>query len=145
MTETGSGIDGPDVDIESAPFWAALAAHRVILQECTACRRRRFPRMPTCPYCGQEGGTDVEVAGTGYVYSWVRVDRALTPTMAGEVPYCIATVDLDGGGRIQGRLDPPGAARIGGRVRPVFADHADWTELRFLAELSDSAAEGDTP
>jgi uncharacterized OB-fold protein len=120
-------------DTESAPFWAGLAEGRVVLQRCAACRRRRFPRMPTCPYCGTEGGDDSEVPGTGVVYSWVRVDRALTPDMGGEVPYCIATVDLDGGGRIHGRLEPPADAGIGVRVSPRFVAHDGWTELRFVA------------
>ena len=30
-----------------------------------------------------------------------------------------------------GRIEPPGAARIGARVVPLFVDHGDWTELRF--------------
>ena len=53
--------------------------------------------------------------------------------MAGDVPYAVATVDLDGGARMLGRIEPPDAARIGARVSPVFVDHGDWTELRFRA------------
>ena len=87
--------------------------------------------MPSCPYCGDERMSEVEIPGTGHIYSWVRVDRALTAEMAGEVPYCIATVDLEGGGRIQGRLEPPDAAAIGLPVGPTFVDRDGWTELRF--------------
>jgi uncharacterized OB-fold protein len=47
------------------------------------------------------------------------------------VPYTIATVDLDGGGRIFGRVEPAEAAAIGLAVGPVFVDHDGWTELRF--------------
>jgi uncharacterized OB-fold protein len=130
----------PLPDEESAPFWTGLDAGRIILQECGACARRRFPRMPACPYCGTLGGGDVEVPGTGTVYSWVRVDRALTPTMASEVPYCIATVDLDGGGRMQGRLEPPGEAAIGARVEPVFHAHRGWSELRFRVSAASAVS-----
>ena len=115
----------------SEPFWAALAERRVLVQECPACGRRRFPRLPSCPYCAAEGGTDVEVPGTGTVYSFVRMHRALTPAMADEVPYSIATVDLDGGGRIFARVEPAEAVEIGLAVVPVFVDHEGWTELRF--------------
>jgi uncharacterized OB-fold protein len=87
--------------------------------------------MPGCPYCAAAGGLDVEVPATGEVYSWVRVERALTPDMADQVPYCIATIDLDGGGRLQGRLEPPDAAVIGLPVVPRFVDRDGWTELRF--------------
>jgi uncharacterized OB-fold protein len=124
-------LPAPTPDQLSEPFWAALAQRRVLVQECPACGRRRFPRLPSCPYCAAEGGTDVEVPGTGTVYSFVRMHRALTPAMADEVPYTIATVDLDGGGRIFGRVEPAEAAAIGLVVGPVFVDHDGWTELRF--------------
>lgn len=123
----------PEPDLESGPFWAGLEARRIVLQDCAACGRRRFPRMPSCPYCAAEGGVDVEVPGTGRVYSWVRVDRAMTAAMVDQVPYCIATVDLDGGGRIHARLDPPGDVSIGMAVAPVFVRRDGWTELRFVA------------
>jgi len=90
--------------------------------------------MPACPYCGSLGGADVEVTGSGTVYSWVRVERPLTPAFAAEVPYSVATVDLDGGGRVLGRLLPHDRAAIGARVAPSFVDHGDWTELRFVVE-----------
>lgn len=121
----------PQPDRESAPFWAALQQHKVVVQECSQCGRRRFPRTPSCPYCAADGGADVELPGTGLVYSWVRVERALSAEMVGEVPYCIATVDLDGGARLQGRLEPPSAAVIGLAVGPRFVDREGWTELRF--------------
>ena len=101
------------------------------MQECPACGRRRFPRLPACPYCAAEGGEDVEIAGTGTVYSFVRVHRALTPAMVDEVPYCVATVDLDDGGRLFARVEPAGAVEIGLSVTPTFVDHDRWTELRF--------------
>lgn len=141
----------PEPDEESAPFWAALREGRIVIQTCAdpKCGRRRFPLMPSCPYCGAGGGDQVEVPGTGVVYSWVRVDRALSPGMADQVPYSIVTVDLDGGGRLQGRLEPADAAVIGRRVAPVFHKHAGspdqsgWTELRFRP--ADTTATGPDP
>jgi uncharacterized OB-fold protein len=121
----------PTIDEHSAPFWAGLAERRIVLQVCAACHRRRFPRLPACPYCGTSGGDDVDVPGTGVVYSFVRAQRALTPAFAGDVPYSVATVELDGGGRIVGRVVPPESAAIGVRVEPCFVDHDGWTELRF--------------
>ena len=121
----------PTADPLSRPWWDALAERRVLVQQCPACGRRRFPRLPSCPYCATEGGDDVEVPGTGTVYSFVRVHRALTPATVDEVPYCIATVDLDGGARVFARVEPPESVAIGLAVRPVFVDHDGWTELRF--------------
>ncbi|MCU1395013.1 MAG: hypothetical protein JWM34_3441 [Ilumatobacteraceae bacterium] len=137
----------PTPDEHSAPFWAGLAERRIVIQQCAACSRRRFPRMPTCPYCGAEGGVDVEAAGTGTVYSFVRPQRALTPAYAELAPYAVATVDLDGGARMFGRVVPAAACAIGLRVRPDFADHPGtdqpgrmaWTELVFRPAIDDAS------
>jgi uncharacterized OB-fold protein len=86
--------------------------------------------MPACPWCGTAGGADVEVTGTGVVYSFVRVQRALTEAMADDVPYAVAAIDLDGGGRVFARVEPPSATAVGLAVRPLFVDHDTWTELR---------------
>lgn len=122
----------PESDEESRPFWDGLSRGVILLQACTRCERRRFPRMPTCPYCGTVGGTDVEALGTGTIYSWIRVNRPMTPNVEPDaVPYVIATIDLDGGGRMFGRLIADGRIVVGQRVEPVFEKHKSWTELRF--------------
>ena len=124
----------PVADRESAPFWEGLAARRIVVQACRACGRHRFPRMPSCPYCGEPGGTDVVVPGTGRVYSWVRVHRLLSAGAGahdGELPYAVVTVTLDTGPRMVGRLEPADRATVDLPVRPLFVDHDGWTELRF--------------
>jgi len=126
------GAPTPDADTQF--YWDGLAEHRLLLQECGACGRRRFPPMPCCPYCGAVEKAVREAASGGSVYSWVTVHRAFQPAFASEVPYTLATVDLDGGGRMVGRLEPGDAARAGLRVRPHFVDHVGWTEARFRPE-----------
>ena len=121
---------GYEPDRDGDPWWEALATHRVVVQACPACARHRLPRMPSCPWCGAAGGDDVEIAGTGVVYSFVRAHRPLTPAMVDAVPYAVAAIDLDGGGRVFARVEPPEATAIGVRVRPTFVDHDGWTELR---------------
>jgi len=69
-------------------------------------------------------------SGAGAVYSYVIVNRALSDNMEGQAPYTVATVDLDGGGRVFGRIDGEVIA-IGDRVSPRFVEHDTWTELRF--------------
>ena len=119
----------PVTDDDGLAFREGLTAGELRLQRCTECGRHRFPPMPSCPFCGIAGGTDVEVDGRGALYSWVVVHRALTPSQEGEVPYTIATVELPEGIRMVGRLDGEPADRAS--VEPVFVDHDDWTELRF--------------
>ena len=116
-------------DVDSEPWWDALRRHRVVLQRCESCGKRRFPRVPACPWCGTPGGVDEEIDGRGRVYSWIVVHRALTG--AHEVPYTVAVVELPGGPRLLGRLE--GTPADGVEVEPFFVDHDDWTELRFRA------------
>jgi len=137
----------PDTDPDNAPFWAGLADGTIVVQQCLQCGRRRFPRLPGCPYCGAADWKDVTVAGTGTVYSWVRVHRPMTSHVSeGDVPYVIATVDLDGGGRMFGRLlDDNGAVAVGDRVGPVFVPHNGWTELAFSVEPAAAPARSTEP
>jgi len=131
----------PEPDEESGPFWDGLARGVVLLQRCGHCGHHRFPRLPSCPFCGTPGGIDVAVPGTGTVYSWVRVHRAMTPNVGpGDLPYVVATVDLDGGGRLFGRLVDGTDVRIGQRVEPVFTGHGTWTELQFAAAPEGAAS-----
>jgi uncharacterized OB-fold protein len=136
---TSTGPTGPQTDADSEPFWAGLRDGVILVQECGRCGRRRFGRLGACPYCGAPGGTDVQVTGAGTVYSFVRVHRALTEAMSGDVPYAVATVDLDDGVRMLGRVEPVEDAAIGARVAPRFVDHGDWTELRFVVHPDASA------
>jgi len=87
--------------------------------------------MPSCPVCGQVGAVAVEAAGRGRVYSWVRVHRAFSESHAADVPYSIGVVELDEGCRVLGRIEQPGPPSPGDRVTATYADHRDWTELRF--------------
>jgi uncharacterized OB-fold protein len=119
----------PRIDDDSQSWWEGLREHRVVLQECDDCGRRRFPPMPSCPFDGTVGHTEVEVDARGRVYSWVTVHRALTAAQADQVPYTVAVIELDGGPRLLGRLD--GQPGDGVPVAPVFVDHDWWTELRF--------------
>ena len=127
MTETSDRE--PQTDVDGAPFWAGLARREIVVQECDGCSAPRFPPMPSCPECGATGSGAKVLTGAGTVYSKVQVNRAFTPERAQDVPYTIATVDLDGGVRMFGRVDVE--ARIGDPVRASFHDHDGWTELRF--------------
>ncbi|MCU4185935.1 OB-fold domain-containing protein [Acidiferrimicrobium sp. IK] len=132
-SEQTPAVVGPTPDIDSQFYWDGLARSQLLLQECSSCQKRRFPPMPSCPYCGS---TDFEIreATKGTIYSWVTVHRAFQPAFAGEVPYTLVTVDLDGGGRIVGRLEPGAAAAAGLHVSPHFVPHEGWTEARFHPE-----------
>ena len=101
----------PKFEYQNLPFWEALSRHVVIQEMCDTCGRKRMPLLPTCPYCGSACSHEIEVSGTGTIYSWIRVMRPLSSS-APDVPYSIVTVDLDGGARTFGQLVPPDRAKI---------------------------------
>jgi len=122
-------MTAPARDGDSASFWDGLRGRRILLQRCAACGRTRFPPMPGCPYCGGADHEEIEVDGVGRLYSWVRVHRALTPATDGDLPYNVGVVELEAGPRVLARFD--GQTVIGALAIPTFADHGDWTELRY--------------
>jgi uncharacterized OB-fold protein len=121
----------PEPDPESAPWWDELRHHRVVLQRCSACGRARFPPMPTCPWCGSRRAETFEASGRGTVYSFVTAHQRVSPGYDGDLPYTVATVELEEGPRVLGRVEPPAPVAVGSAVAPRFVDHDGWTELRF--------------
>jgi uncharacterized OB-fold protein len=132
ISPSDAAVSPPVPDEDSAEYWSALRDHRIRLQRCTACGETRAPRMPGCPQCGSDGFDDVEVPGTGKVYSWVVIHRPLGGLTAEQLPRTIATVELDEGCRILGRLVGAGEEiGVDLPVAPLFFDHDGWTELAF--------------
>lgn len=134
MTAVAAPIVAPPViDPDSAFYWHGLRVQTLLLQQCSGCGRHRFPPMPNCPYCASSASSIRQATGAGTIYSWIVVHHAFDPAFAADVPYILATVDLDEGGRTVGRLVGTDTAEFGLRVCAVFTDHPDWTELRFQA------------
>ena len=70
---------------------------------CAGCRRSYFEPFEKCAHCGErlEGKN---VSGLGRVYSYSEVH--LGPGGM-ETPYLLALVEMDGAGRVLGRLEAP--------------------------------------
>jgi uncharacterized protein len=88
----------PAVNAETAPWWEAAAAHRLVVQRCTACGTTRHPPGPLCPSCRSSSSEWAELPGTGTVYTFTVVRQAFLPALADTVPYVVAAVEPDGGG-----------------------------------------------
>ncbi len=128
---TPGGCLGPQLDADSEPWWRALAGRRLLLPRCNDCGQVWFPPTPSCPRCGAAAVELVGASGRGHVYSWVVVNRALSPAFAGDAPYTILAVDLDEGARIFGRLLGDGEVTAGAPVRADFYEVAGRTLLGF--------------
>lgn len=124
-------VTGPTTDEENRPYWEGLSAERLRIQRCLGCATYRFPALPSCPSCGASEREWVDAAGSGRLYSWVTVHLALTPELADDVPYTVATVELDEGPRVLARLEDIAEPSMDTRLAVCFVHHEGWSEARF--------------
>jgi uncharacterized OB-fold protein len=130
-----SGRPRPVPDRDSAPWWAAVRRHELLLQKCRGCGALRFPPRALCNACQCREADWVPARGTGTVQSWIVSHHVFVPSLAAEVPYAVALVRLDEGDDLHmygnivttgghGRIAPADPATIsaGMRVCAVFAD-----------------------
>jgi uncharacterized OB-fold protein len=81
----------PALEPESAFFWTAGAAGRLLVARCQACGRWRHPPLPRCPECGGELKPE-PVSGRGRVAACTVNHQAWLPGQ--EVPFVFAAVEL---------------------------------------------------
>jgi uncharacterized OB-fold protein len=103
----------PAITEETAPFWAAAAEGRLVVERCVACGAESFPPRGICRSCGGRAMAPSEVTGRGRVYSLTVNHQRWLPDL--EVPYALVLVEFDDhpGVRVLGRLrgcDPEAAA-----------------------------------
>jgi uncharacterized OB-fold protein len=116
----------PAASRETLAWWEAAAAHRLVVQRCTACARPRHPPGPACPACHEFTFDWMASSGRGTVYSYTVVRRAFVPSLAAHVPYVAVIVELDDvpGVRLVSNLVDvdPAAVRVGLAVQVVWED-----------------------
>lgn len=112
----------PEPTQESKVYWDALNEGRLLLQQCGHCGKvRHYPR-PLCDACYAFDVRWIEAKGTGRIHSWTVTHHAFNPGFKAELPYVLATVDLDEGVRMQAPLRDldPRDLEIGLPVRAIF-------------------------
>ena len=114
----------PVADIDSAPFWAGLRRHQLLILRCDECRTFVHPPQASCPRCLSLAVTPEAVSGRGTVYSFTVANREFAPGI--KPPYVVALVDLEDqvGLRLVTNLVNVaiGDVSIGMPVRVVFCD-----------------------
>lgn len=110
----------PVINRDNAPFWEGVAAHKLLIQRCTACGTLRFPWLPGCGRCGSPEWGAVEARGSGTVHSYVVVHHP--PFPAFDPPYAVALVELTEGVRMISNITgvPYDGVRIGMSVELEF-------------------------
>ena len=114
-------VSAPHPTLETAPFWEAAAAGRLVLPQCDHCGNVIWYPRRFCPVCHQWGVTWIDASGRGTVYSFTVIRKARGPW--GEVaPYVLAYVELDEGPRVMTNVvgAPPDEVEVGMAVEVVF-------------------------
>ena len=114
-------------------FYAFCAQGELRLRRCNACRAWCHVPRVICPACAARDWSWEPVRGTGRIFSWTVVHRAMHPAFAQDVPYAVVVVELDEGPRIVSGLSgcAPGEIAMGMPVEVVF-EKSDRTGERVL-------------
>jgi len=121
----------PQPTAETQPYWDGLNDHKLRLQRCADCGKfRHYPR-PVCDACYAMEATWRQVSGRGRVHSWTVAHHPFHPGFKAELPYVLATVDLEEGVRMiaQLRSVAPEAIAIGLPVEVAFERATDEVTL----------------
>jgi uncharacterized OB-fold protein len=127
------GKPQPRPAAESARYWEAAKAHKLVLPRCSACGKFWFPPSQRCAHCLSANFDWQETSGQGRVYSFVVFHRVYDPAFERDVPYAVAIIELDEGPRLLANIigTPPDDIRCDMRVRVVFEERGHQTIPQF--------------
>jgi uncharacterized OB-fold protein len=112
----------PEVNPETAPFWAATAEGKLLIPKCVECGEYIWYPRAMCPECNGTRTEWHEAEGTGTIYSYTLNNRGLGAYRG--VPFVLAYVQLTEGPRVMTNIvtDEPENLAIGDPVRVIFDD-----------------------
>jgi len=115
----------PVADEIDAPFWKACNEGRLVIQNCTACKRLQHPPQPQCDQCASADSLEWRsVSGRGTIYSYGVVYDSPIAALQPDQPYNVAVIELqeDPGIKMLSHLPgtPVDAVPIGAAVEVLF-------------------------
>lgn len=84
----------PDFDTQG--WWEGAGRGQYLVRECMDCRQRWFPPSPVCKRCNSANAGWHQTPGTGILYSYTVIQRAVLPAFEAMAPYMIGLIELDG-------------------------------------------------
>ena len=122
----------PEPTIDSKPYWDGLKERRLLLQQCGNCGLvRHYPR-PMCAACHSLEVRWIESSRRGSLHSWTEVHHPFVPALRDEIPYVMATVELEEGVRLQCQmLGADATLKLDLPVEIVFREVQDGLVLPF--------------
>ena len=123
----------PSITPITEPFWAALNAGTIQLQQCDDCGQWVFYPRSHCSACLSPNLTWKAVSGLGQIYSFTIARRPTAPQFAGMEPQFIAVVELDEGVRMNSVIVNAAETdlAVGAKVKPVLQQVDGQTLLFF--------------
>lgn len=128
----------PEVQPETAAFWAATARGELLLQRCGECASVIYYPRVICPKCHSTVLSNEVAAGRGTLYSFTLTTRGILEYKDCG-PYVLAFVELDEGPKMLTNIveADPATLYIGQPVEVVFHDTGAGTALpRFRPTVS---------
>ena len=114
----------PEIDPINSQFFKGLSEDRLLIQKCTKCGNTQFYPKAICVKCYSVDLKWVKSSGEGKIYSFTEINRIImnSKEFEKEVPYVIASVELEEGVRLYGRILSENCknVKIGDSVRAVF-------------------------
>ena len=126
----------PRISEDTKGFWEGCKEHKLRIQKCSKCGKLRWPAAYLCPDCLSEEFRYVELSGKGVVYSSISFKRAFHPQIADQIPYTVATIDLDEGVRFLSNITNTDGKMVacGTRVKIDWVDCETYSKPVFLVE-----------
>ena len=117
----------PVLDDLSRVYWDAAGEGRLLIQRCRACGEHQFYPRGHCVHCFGSDLEWVRASGTGRLHTFSVVYRTSDPTLAEDLPYVFAIVELDEGPRLTVNVvdTPPSELLCDMPVRVVFTRLSD--------------------
>ena len=106
----------------SARYWREIPQrYRMEAGKCASCGAICFPPRRRCPECGSCSFQTVKLGDHGKILTYTVI-RVAPAQFSDQVPYAVAIVELDGGGRITTQIADCefDQLAIGQRVRLEF-------------------------
>ncbi len=94
----------PVPTVETKPFWEYCRKHELRMQKCTQCGYIRYPVSVLCPKCHSMEAEWVRLSGRGKVFSFVVVRYVYNKAFANDVPYALASIELEEGPRMMSNI-----------------------------------------
>jgi len=123
MTSTELPAPPPDIQPDTARFWAATLEGVLLLQRCSGCGRAGYYPRFVCANCHSTDLVEFAASGRGTIYSYTVTTRGILEYAAAG-SYVLAMVALDEGPKMITNIvecDPAELA-IGLPVEVVFVD-----------------------